>query len=153
MMNDVTRADLLKDEYIMLQNFYEDIDSKGLTIKNWAITVALAAIGTGILYRKEVFIVGFFASLVFWYLEAHWRGLSHFFAVRIMNIESAFQSEQWKNEIPLQVYSTWSKEYEKVGDRTWKYMFKKSSCLPHLLIAAVNIGLYIFLLLTELPRA
>lgn len=39
------RADLLKDEYIMLQHLYEDIDNKGLTIKNWAITAALAAIG------------------------------------------------------------------------------------------------------------
>ena len=39
-------ADLLKDEYIMLQTAYEDIDGKGLTIKNWAITVSLAIIGT-----------------------------------------------------------------------------------------------------------
>jgi len=27
---------LLKDEYVMLQNFYEDIDEKGLNIKNWS---------------------------------------------------------------------------------------------------------------------
>ena len=42
----------------MLQYFYEDIDSKGLTVKSWAITVALAAIGTGLLYSKEVFLIG-----------------------------------------------------------------------------------------------
>jgi len=91
-MNEDKRADLLKDEYVMLQQFYEDIDSKGLTIKNWAITVALAAIGTGILYSKVVLLVGFVASLVFWYLEAHWRGLSYFFSVRIKNIELALLS-------------------------------------------------------------
>ena len=96
-MDEEMRADLLKDEYIMLQNFYEDIDSKGLTIKNWAITVALAIIGAGVLYRKEILIVGFFTSLAFWYQEAHWRGLSHFFAVRIKNIESAFRSKKWKS--------------------------------------------------------
>jgi hypothetical protein len=138
------RADLLKDEYVMLQQFYEDIDSKGLIIKNWAITVALAAIGTGVLYRKEMLLVGFAASLVFWYLEAHWRGLSHFFSVRIQDIELAFQGEKWELEVPLQVYSTWSAEYSKRKDQTLRYMFKSSSLLPHVLIAAVCLILYFF---------
>lgn len=141
-MDDEKRADLLKDEYIMLQNFYEGIDSKGLTIKNWAITVALASIGTGILYRQEVLLAGFFAALVFWYLEAYWRGLSYFYSARIKNIEHAFQSAEWKNELPLQVYATWSDEYARVGDQTLKYMFKKSSFLPHSLIAIVCVSLY-----------
>ena len=144
-MNEDKRAELLKDEYVMLQHFYEDIDNKGLTIKSWAITVALATIGTGILYRKEVLLVGFFSSLVFWYLEAHWRGLSHFFSVRIKNIELAFQSEKWKEEIPLQVYATWSVEYKKVKDQTLKYMFKQSSFLPHLLIALVCLLIFFLL--------
>ena len=144
-MNEDKRADLLKDEYVMLQHFYEDIDGKGLTIKSWAITVALATIGTGILYRKEVLLVGFFASLVFWYLEAHWRGLSHFFSVRIRNIEQAFQSDKWKSEPPLQVYATWSDEYKKVKSQTIRYMFKGSSLLPHVLIAAVCLLIYTFL--------
>lgn len=141
-MNDEKRADLLKDEYIMLQNFYEDIDNKGLTIKGWSITVAVAVIGTGILYRKEVLLVGVFVALVFWYLEAYWRGLSHFFSERIQDIERAFQTGQWKDEVPLQVYSTWAKEYQKSGDQTLRYMRKPSSYLPHVLIAAVSLGLY-----------
>lgn len=141
-MNEDTRAELLKDEYIMLQHFYEDIDSKGLTIKNWAITVALATIGTGLLYRREVLLVGFVAALAFWYLEAHWRGLSHFFSVRIKNIEKVFQNGQWKEETPLQVYSTWTKEYADAKDQTLRYMFRQSSYLPHVLIAIVCLVLY-----------
>ena len=141
-MDEDKRADLLKDEYVMLQQFYEDIDGKGLTIKNWAITVALAAIGTGILYSKVVLLVGFVASLVFWYLEAHWRGLSYFFSARIRHIESAFESGKWKAETPLQVYSTWSKVYEKEKDQTLKYMFKQTTYLPHVLIAVVCLVLY-----------
>jgi hypothetical protein len=144
-MNEDKRIDLLKDEYIMLQQFYEDIDSKGLTIKSWAITVALAAIGTGILYRKEVLLVGLFASLVFWYLEAYWRGLSHFFSARIKNIELVFQNGKWNEEVPLQVYSTWTAEYQKSKDQTLRYMFKQSSLLPHLLIAVINLVLYLLL--------
>lgn len=150
-MDEDTRADLLKDEYIMLQNFYEDIDEKGLTIKSWAITVAMASIGAGVLYRKEVLLVGFFSSLVFWYLEAHWRGLSHFFSARIKNIELAFQSDDWKKEAPLQVYATWSAEYKKVKDQTFKYMFKQSSVLPH---AAIAISYWVvYYLLCKFPQA
>ncbi len=142
-MNIEQRAEFLKDEYIMLQQFYEDIDEKGLTIKSWAITVALAAIGTGIVYRKEVLLTGFFASPVFWYLEAYWRGMSHFFSVRIKSIESAFQTKKWKEETPLQVYTTWDEEYLRSKDQTFRYMFKRTSMLPHILIAAVSLLLYL----------
>src|SRR5690349_13587542 len=151
-MDSDKRLDLLKDEYIMLQNFYEDIDSKGLTVKGWAITVALAAIGTGLFYRREVFLIGLFAALVFWYLEAYWRGLSHFFSARIQEIEQTFRSGKWQEEIPLQVYSTWAKEYEKSGDQTLKYMFKPAARLPHIAIAAINLLLYILSLLNMLPK-
>jgi hypothetical protein len=112
-MDEDERAELLKDGYIMLQHFYEDIDGKGLMIKNWSITVALAAIGAGFIYGRELFLAGSVSSLVFWYLEAHWRGLSYFFSVRIKDIESAFRSEKWKKETPLQVYSTWTNVYDK----------------------------------------
>lgn len=137
-------ANLLKDEYVMLQNLYEDFDSKGLTIKGWAITVSLATIGTGLLYRKEILLVAFIASLVFWYLEAYWRGLSYFFSVRIQNIERAFRSEKWGEEVPLQVYSTWEDEYARVKDQTLRYLFKQSALLPHSLIALVSLLLYFF---------
>ena len=136
-------ADLLKDEYIMLQTLYEDMDSKGLTIKNWAITVALAIIGTSFLNdKKNLLWLAFGASFVFWYLEAYWRGLSHFFAVRIQEIEKALQSGGWEKELPLQVYSTWSKEYEKVHDQTFAYMFKRASLLPHAVIPIFIAALY-----------
>ena len=126
----------------MLQQFYEDIDSKGLTIKSWAITVALATIGAGIVQRKEILLAGFFASLMFWYLEAHWRGLSHFFAARIKEIELMFRTGDVTVETPLQVYSTWDREYKAVKDQTFKYLFKRSTALPHIVIAAITLFLY-----------
>lgn len=137
-------AELLKDEYVMLQTAYEDMDGKGLTIKNWAITVALAIIGTSYLnHNKDLLWLALAASLVFWYLEAYWRGLSHFFAVRIKEIEKAFQNGTWEKELPLQVYSSWSKEYEKVHDQTFRYMFKRASLLPHVLIPIFIAALYL----------
>lgn len=136
MMEPKQRADLLKDEYIMLQQFYEDIDSKGLTIKNWAITVGLAVIGAGLVQNNDLILwAGLAASLMFWYLEAYWRGLSYFFSARIQDIERVFQAGTMDTEAPLQVYSTWDAAYQKAGDQTLRYMFKRITVLPHVAIA------------------
>ena len=138
------RVDLLKDEYVMLQHFYEDIDQKGLNIKNWSITVALASIGAGFIYHKYVFLLGCGTAVMFWILEAYWRGLSYFFVVRIKDIEAAFANKSEAKEIPLQVYATWERAFEKRGDQTLRYMRKFSSLLPHVVIALINLLLYIF---------
>ena len=138
------RADLLKDEYVMLQHFYEDIDAKGLNIKNWSITVALASIGAGFIYHRNVFLLGCGTAIMFWILEAYWRGLSYFFVVRIKDIEAAFGNKSQDRETPLQVYSTWERAFEKRKDQTLRYMFKFSSLLPHVAIAIINLLLYFF---------
>ena len=144
-MNAEKLADLLKDEYIMLQTAYGEMDGKGLTIKNWAITVALAIIGTSYLNNnKNLLWLALAASFVFWYLEAYWRGLSHFFAVRIQEIEKAIRIGEWEKELPLQLYSSWSKEYEKTHDQTFRYMFKRASFLPHAVIPIFIVVLYLF---------
>jgi hypothetical protein len=138
------RAELLKDEYVMLQQFYEDIDGKGLTIKNWAVTVALAAIGAGILYKSSLILaIAFGASLVFWYLEAYWRGLSHFFVVRINEIEAIFNDGKLDKALPLQVYSKWTEEYDKRGEQTLRYMGKKAVLIPHVIIAGLSLVIWI----------
>lgn len=139
-------ADFLKDEYIMLQTLYEDMDGKGLTIKNWAITVAFTIVGASfLLENKNLLWLAAGASVVFWYLEAYWRGLSHFFAVRIKEIEAAFRNGTWENEVPLQVYSSWSKEYARTKDQTIRYMFKRASFLPHAVIPLFILVLYFML--------
>jgi hypothetical protein len=142
-MNEDKRADLLKDEYLMLQKQYGDMDGKGLTIKNWAITVALTIIGASFVYHnKNLLWLGMAAALIFWYLEGYWRGLSHFFVVRIRRIETVLQSDAWKRETPLQVYSAWDEEYKKVKDQTLRAMFKRASLLPHVFIPVFILILY-----------
>jgi len=142
-MDENKKADLLKDEYIMLQNMYEDIDSKGLTIKNWAITVAVAIIGTSLLNdKKNLLFLAIGALLVFWYLEAYWRGLSHFISVRIQEIEGAFQKGTWEKVPPLQLYSSWTKEYDRHGNQTLRYLIKPASLLPHAILPVFILILY-----------
>lgn len=141
---------LLKDEYVMLQHFYEDIDGKGLNIKNWSITVALATIGTGVIYERNVLLIACAAAFMFWVLEAYWRGLSYFFVVRIKNIEKAFAEGRAETETPLQVYSTWEEAYKEKKDQTLRYMFKFSSLLPHVAIMIISLVLY-FVKLSLVP--
>jgi hypothetical protein len=141
-------AALLKDEYIMLQHFYEDIDEKGLNIKNWSTTVALASIGTGLFYDRNVLWISFFAAIMFWVLEAYWRGLSYFFVVRIKDIEKAFAEGRETTVTPLQVYSTWEEAYKTAKNQTFKYMFKFSSMLPHTAIMAVSLILLVIKVIT-----
>lgn len=135
---------ILKDEYVMLQQFYEDIDEKGLNIKNWSITVALASIGAGLVYNKNILLLACAAAIMFWILEGYWRGLSYFFVVRIKEIEKAFAEDREEQEIPLQVYSTWRKAYNKEKDQTRKYMFKFNAMIPHVAIAIISLIFYFF---------
>jgi hypothetical protein len=142
-MGEDKRADLLKDEYIMLQTQYSDMDAKGLTIKNWAITVSLAIVGASFVYHnKNLLWLGVAASLIFWYLEGYWRGLAHFFVARIQRIEAVLQGDDWKWEKPLQVYTAWDAEYKRVGDQTLRAMFKRASLLPHVFIPVFILVLY-----------
>ena len=128
-------ANLLKDEYVMLQQFYEDIDQKGLNIKGWSITVTIATFGAALIYeKKEAYFISIAAGVLFWYLEAYWRGLSYFFSRRIKEIEEGFQDETWTDMVPLQVYSVWTREYEKSGGKTLRYLFKPLTMLPHVVI-------------------
>ena len=43
-LNEQERRGLLKDEYLLLQKQYEDIDRRTITIKGWIGTGAVAAL-------------------------------------------------------------------------------------------------------------
>lgn len=66
-MDEQTKILLLKDEYSMLQQFYEDFDKRILGIKGWSATIALAAIGAGFSVSHCLFMAfrggGFFGFL------------------------------------------------------------------------------------------
>ena len=114
-MKNPQRLELLNNEYTMLQQFYQDIDNRGLTIKGWSVTVSLAGIGAGLLYSGWIFLGVMGAALLFWYLEGYWRGLSFFFSRRILAIEAAIREGTWKEMDPLQIYHAWDEAYQVSG--------------------------------------
>ena len=142
-MKNPQRLELLNNEYTMLQQFYQDIDNRGLTIKGWSVTVSLAGIGAGLLYSGWIFLGVMGAALLFWYLEGYWRGLSFFFSRRILAIEAAIREGTWKEMDPLQIYHAWDEAYQVSGDQTFRYMLKRPSLWPHVLVAIISLLLFI----------
>lgn len=136
------RLEFIKDEYMMLQGFYEDFDERCITIKGWSITVGLAALGAGFAYNDVLFLGALLSGLLFWYLEGYYRGLSYYFSQRIQEIEIHIRSREWDELVPMQVYYRWGKTFEEKGSQTWRYMWKGPNMLPHLVLAAAGLALY-----------
>jgi hypothetical protein len=138
-----SRISLIKDEYLMLQGFYEDIDNRCITIKGWSITAGLAAIGAGFVYSELLFLAAVFTSFLFWYLEGYWRGLSFFFSRRILEIEAGIRAGEWDSLTPLQVYHSWERNFDQHGNQTWRYMRKEPSRMPHLFLMGAGVVLFL----------
>lgn len=105
------QASFLKDEYLLLQNFYEDFDRRILSIKGWSATIAIAAIGAGFYKTKYLWLFASAASLVFWSLEVLWKGFQYLYAPRIAAIEKAFATNDFNELPPLQIYTSWFKAF------------------------------------------
>jgi hypothetical protein len=119
-LSDRDRRMFLKDEYLLLQNQYEDFDRRSLTIKGWVASGAAAALAISFStsYRVSVLIPVFVTviALVFWYLEAKWKLFQYALADRIRVIEAYFRDDPNKPEAtpaPFQVYHSWYKSYAK----------------------------------------
>jgi hypothetical protein len=119
-LSDTDRRTFLKDEYLLLQNQYEDFDRRSLTIKGWVASGAAAALAISFStsYRLSVLIPVFVTviALVFWYLEAKWKLFQYALADRIRVIEAYFRDDPNKPEespAPFQIYNAWYRSYVK----------------------------------------
>ena len=88
----------------------------------------------------------FAAALLFWYLEAFWRGLTFFFGQRIKKLEEMFRSDEWESTAPLQVYTTWTDAWNTHKDQTARYLFRTACRMPHMFTAAMSALLYVLYL-------
>ena len=117
-LSDKDRQNFLKDEYILLQNQYEDFDRRSLTIKGWVASGAIAALAISFStsYRLVGIVPVFVAVIatVFWYLEAKWKLFQYALADRIRVIEAYFRDDPQnpvESPAPFQVYHSWFETY------------------------------------------
>ena len=99
-MEDATKIQLLRDEYLLLQNFYEGFDTRIITIKGWSATVGMAAIGGGFYQTHYLWMFAAAASLIFWLVEALWKSFQYMYSPRIQQLEKAFASGEFAGIAP-----------------------------------------------------
>lgn len=125
---------LLKDEYLFLQNAYEDFDKRALLIKGWSITVALGGIGLAFqLKSMSIMVLAGLAALLLWVMEALWKFFQYCSGPRISVIEGYFRGEQ-EEIFPLQAYTSWFDVFS--SSRSWfkeilSNMFLAPVLIPH----------------------
>lgn len=164
------QRDYLKDEYLKLQDQYEDYDRRALQIKGWIGAGALTAIAIGLDPQKSgngiMWVTICILSLGFWYLEAKWKVFQYAIADRIRLIEAHFRGEQElliKELQPLQIYNWWFKSYSQdcpiydyedkyrpkpLKSRIWSAAFQDFVMLPYILIIIICLCLLAYQLVT-----
>jgi hypothetical protein len=139
-----TKIALLKDEYLLLQKFYEDYDSRIITIKGWSATIGLAAIGAGIYRGRFLWLFAAGAALVFWVIEALWKSFQYMYGPRIQVIEDAFRTNSFETIRPLQVYTAWFETLQDSGFGIFQNLTLGMVWFPHLV--TIILGVILFLL-------
>ncbi len=173
-IDDRERRSLLKDEYLLLQNHYEDFDRRSLTIKGWiaagAVTALAISFGSSFRYAYMLPILVALLAAVFWYIEAYWKLFQSAIGDRIRIIEAYFRADpdilHDKEPVPFQAYNRFYRSYaldealyayEKDQDGRPRKRSKRLRqlarhsfvCQPYVTIIALGVAAFIILLLTN----
>jgi hypothetical protein len=173
-IDDRERRSMLKDEYLLLQNHYEDFDRRALTIKGWiaagAITALAISFGSSFGYAWVLPILVALLAAVFWYIEAYWKLFQQAIGDRVRIIEAYFRADPDilvdKEPAPLQAYHRFYRSYvldealygyEKEQDgrprtrskRLWQLARQSFVCQPYVTIIMLGVAAFIILLLTN----
>ena len=154
-MENPTKIGLLKDEYLLLQKFYEDFDGRIVTVKGWSATIGMAAIGGGFYQSRYLWLFAAGAAVVFWLVESLWKSFQYMHAPRIAEIESAFRDDEFKEMVPLQIYSSWFDTFQENGFGIWENARMGIVALPHAVIFAAGgilFSLYSFGVIADIVK-
>ncbi|MBP7000853.1 hypothetical protein [Amaricoccus sp.] len=110
-MDSEQRDSFLKDEYILLQNLYEDYDRRSITIKGWVASGAIVAIALGFNESYSLnYLIPIAVAIVtisIWYVETYWKMFQAALRPRIKVIEAHFRSDPYRifpDPAPFQSY-------------------------------------------------
>ncbi len=141
-MEDAIKVSMLKDEYLLLQKFYEDFDARIVTIKGWSATIGMAAIGGGFYQTHYLWLFGAVAAVVFWLVEALWKSFQYMYGPRIELIEKAFASDDFSGIAPLQIYSSWFETLQEHGFGIVGNLCLGIVAFPHIITVVAGIALF-----------
>ncbi len=139
-MNADQRDKFLKDEYLLLQGFYEDFDRRALLIKGWSVTVAVAGLALG--FEKgnpAIWAMAGVVAVMFWVIDGLWRTYQYANRKRIEEIEAHFRSGSENGIVPLQIFERWWSGYKEQS--LVKVLCYPVVILPHGLVVLVSVSL------------
>ena len=142
-MDNAIKIGLLKDEYLLLQKFYEDFDGRIVTIKGWSATIGLAAIGAGFYQSRFLWLFAAGAAMVFWLVEALWKSFQYMYAPRIQELEKAFANDSFDGIAPLQVYTSWFSQFHNHGLGIFSNVRLGIVAFPHFVTVIAGISLFV----------
>jgi len=143
-MDEEIKIQLLKDEYLHLQNVIEGFDGKAITIKAWSISFSLAALaGAFASHSPLVLLLASLSTILFWLIEGYWKTFQYAYYDRTGKIEKYFEGDS-NNIVPLQIGSSWYKRWKAGGrKRITRIMLWPHVALPHAIVFIIGIVLYI----------
>lgn len=136
--------DFLAQEYLTLQRFTEDFDSRALTIKAWSITFSAAGLGLAYTHTQPpLLLIAAGGALVFWLIEILWKLSQRAYYPRIKAIETHFA--EGGAIAPFQITASWCDAYH--GPQGWRaawtFALRPQIALPHALVAVAGVALYV----------
>jgi hypothetical protein len=142
-MDNAIKVGLLRDEYLLLQKFYEDFDGRIVTIKGWSATVGMAALGGGFYQSRFLWLFAAGAAVIFWLVEALWKSFQYMYAPRIQELETAFRSDHFDDVSPLQVYNSWFKQLHNHGFGVLSNARLGIVAFPHFVTVIAGVTLFL----------
>jgi uncharacterized membrane protein len=132
------KTELLKAEYLHIQNTIESFDSRVLSIKTWSVTTGLTGIGAAFsAHSKHVLIIAACGSLIFWFIEARWKTFQYAYHSRAWKIERYFSGDD-PDVIPFQIQTEWD-----FTRKLSRQLPRIHVALPHAFVALSGIVIYI----------
>jgi hypothetical protein len=158
-MDETVRLELLKAEYIKLQEIVESFDAKALQFKGWSVTVTLAgAVGALVAdgisneQRLLVLLLASFGSLAFWGSEAMWKTFQQAFYTRLRAIEDAMA--KGTQITPFAISTSWHDSFHANKERVfWKTLIWPHTAMPHAAVTVFCLGLAVWLQQNPLSAA
>ncbi|HJR79533.1 MAG TPA: hypothetical protein VJ821_05625 [Anaerolineales bacterium] len=139
-MDNETRTEFLKDEYLHIQNVIEDLDSRAITIKAWSITFSsIAIIGAFTSHTPMVLLIAGLSSILFWLLETLWKTFQDGYYARAADIESFFAGTK-EDLVPFQIARSWKYSGYR---RMLGILIYPHVALPHAVVLVIGLTLYV----------
>lgn len=142
-MDENTKVDLAKSEYLQIQSHIDAFDSRAFTVKAWSVTFSLAAMaGAFASHSSAVLLVAGLSSMLFWFTEAHWKTIQTSYYDRLDTLEEFFATGD-ETFIPMQLGSSWAKSFRTRSHiEVFSVMFKPHVGLPHFPVFLIAVLLY-----------